>query len=413
MKKRILALSLAAAMVVGALASCNGSETPVTSSQEAVEARDVSLVLWGSQEDQDYLKGVAADFCTKYSADHEDVKSVAIEVQVVGEDNSANEVMKDPAAAADVFGMPTDQIKRLADAKAIFAMPDDVAADIKAFVGQANYDGTVYDGKSYGYPYTVNIAQALYYNTDVFTEEDVASLNKMLEKDIGDVKAFGIDAGAFHSATWYFTGGAELFTNSDKNVCTFDNDDSVAILKFVQENKDKIFIKGGDAANMIKDGKLAAWGDGSWAVQGMKAAFGDKMGVAKMPTITVDGKDYQMKCFGGVKFYAVNAASKEPEVAIALAQFISNEENQMKRYEMRQAIPTAVSLQDNAKIKEDPSVKAYAEQMAFTVVQSPVIPGGWWEDSKALFESIYNGEVAADDIKAKVAEHVASWKTME
>ena len=122
MKKRILALSLAAAMVVGALASCNGSETPVTSSQEAVEARDVSLVLWGSQEDQDYLKGVAADFCTKYSADHEDVKSVAIEVQVVGEDNSANEVMKDPSAAADVFGMPTDQIKRLADAKAIFAM---------------------------------------------------------------------------------------------------------------------------------------------------------------------------------------------------------------------------------------------------------------------------------------------------
>ena len=235
----------------------------------------------------------------------------------------------------------------------------------------------------------------------------------MLEKDIGDVKAFGIDAGAFHSATWYFTGGAELFTNSDKNVCTFDNDDSVAILKFVQENKDKIFIKSGDAANMIKDGKLAAWGDGSWAVQGMKAAFGDKMGVAKMPTITVDGKDYQMKCFGGVKFYAVNAASKEPEVAIALAQFISNEENQLKRYEMRQAIPTAVSLQDNAKIKEDPSVKAYAEQMAFTVVQSPVIPGGWWDDSKALFESIYNGEVAADDIKAKVAEHVASWKTME
>ena len=133
----------------------------------------------------------------------------------------------------------------------------------------------------------------------------------------------------------------------------------------------------------------------------------------KASTLHFDGKDYQMKCFGGVKFYAVNAASKEPEVAIALAQFISNEENQMKRYEMRQAIPTAVSLQDNAKIKEDPSVKAYAEQMAFTVVQSPVIPGGWWEDSKALFESIYNGEVAADDIKAKVAEHVASWKTME
>ena len=46
MKKRILALSLAAAMLVGAMASCNAKEEVVSS--QAVEARDISLTLWGS-----------------------------------------------------------------------------------------------------------------------------------------------------------------------------------------------------------------------------------------------------------------------------------------------------------------------------------------------------------------------------
>ncbi len=410
MKKRILALSLAAAMVVGALASCSSEEKVVSS---ATEARDITLRMWGSSEDQEFMKTIADEWAAKYAAENDDVKSVTVNLEVVGEGDVAGEVMKDPSAAADVFAMATDQIKRLADAQAIYAMPDTIAADVKNLVGEANYNATVYDGKCYGYPFTVNIAQALYYDTTVFTAEDVQSLNTMLEKDIGDKKAFGISKNGYHNATWYFTGGAELFTNSDKSICTFDNDDSISVLKFVQENKDKIYIDDSSAVNLIKDGGLASWGDGSWAVQGMKAAFGDNMGVAKLPTITIDGKEMQMKCFGGVKFYAVNASSKEEEAALALVQYFTNADSQMKRYEMRQAIPTAVSLQDNPTIKEDPSVKAYAEQMAFTVVQAPVIPGGWWDDTMALFEAIYNGQITGDDIKAKVSEHVEAWKTME
>ena len=49
MKRRILALSLAAAMVVGALASCTTKTEEVSS---VVETRDVKLTLWGSEQDQ-------------------------------------------------------------------------------------------------------------------------------------------------------------------------------------------------------------------------------------------------------------------------------------------------------------------------------------------------------------------------
>lgn len=411
MKKRILALSLAAALVVGALASCT-TEQKVVDSQ--VEARSVSLTLWGSEEDQSFLKSVSADFAKQYAADHADVTDLTVDVKIVGEDQSATEALKDINAAADVFGVPGDQTAQLADAKAIYAMPDAVANEIKALVGDETAAKTYYNGSYYGFPYSPNTAQALYYNTDIFTEEDVTNLNTMLEKDLGNVKVIGTETSAFHCSTWYFTAGAELFTGSDKSVCTFDSAECAEMLAFVQENSSKIFAGGGDdAVNLIKDGQLASWLAGSWDAQKMKDAFGDKLGVTMLPKVTVNGKEYQMKCFGGVKYYAVNAASKEPEVAVALAEYLASADVQLKKYEQRGSIPTALALLENDTIKADPIATAYMQQGEHIVVQEPVIPGNWWGDAEALYKDIHGGKISADKIQEEVAAHVASWKEME
>jgi len=413
MKKRILALSLAAAMVVGALASCNGSETTVTSSQAPVEARDVSLVLWGSQDDQDFLKEVSGTFATDYAASHDDVKSVTVEVKIVGEDQSAGEALKDLNAAADVFGVPGDQTGALAEAKAIYAMPDEVVSQIKELVGENTAKKTFYNGSYYGFPYEPNTAEALYYDKSIFDEEDVKSLNKMFEKEGVTAKVIGVQSNAFFSSTWYFTGGAELFTNSDKTVCTFDSDDAVEVLKFVQANADKIYT--GDTANataLMKDGGLAAYMTGAWDAQTMKDTLGDNFAIAMLPKVTVGDKELQMTCFGGVKYYAVNAASKEPEVAIALAQYLSSADTQLKKYEKMGKVPTALALLDNATIKADPVVTAYMQQGEYIVVQEPVIPGDWWGDAEALYKAILAGEVSADNMKEEIAKHVETWKAM-
>lgn len=416
MKKRILALSLAAAMVVGALASCNGSETTVSS--QAVEARDVSLVLWGSEADQDFLKAVSTDFATAYVADHEDVKSITVDVKIVGEDQSATEALKDLNAAADVFGVPGDQTGALAEAKAIYAMPEAVVSEIKELVGEPTAAKTFYNGSYYGFPYSPNTAQALFYNKNIFTEDDVKSLNTMLEKCPEGVKAFGMDENAFFSSTWYFTAGGELFTNSDKNVCTFDSDACVEMLTWVQENAAKMY-KGGttDAAALLQDGKLAAYADGSWNAKTLIDALGDNVAVTKLPEVTVNDKTMQMKCFGGVKYYAVNAASKEPEVAVALAQYLASADVQLKKFEAKLAknelvIPTALSLMNNAKINENPAVAAYMQQGDYIVVQEPVISNDWWGDAAALYKGIFEGTTKPENIKSEITKHIEAWKAM-
>lgn len=410
MKKRILALSLASALVVGAMASCTSEKEPVSS----VEARDVALTLWGAEADQDFLKEVSADFAKSYAADHADVSSVEVTVKIVGEDQSATEALKDINAAADVFGVPGDQTAQLADAKAIYAMPEEINKKIVDLVGQSTADKTFYNGSYYGFPYSPNTAQILYYNTDFFTADEVKSLNTMFEKDNGAVKALGTETSAFHGSTWWLTAGGELFTGSDKTKCTFDSAECTEMMKFVQANAAKLYI--GDepsGTGLIKDGKLAAWLAGSWSKQAMQDAFGDKLGVAVLPTVKVGDKEYQMKCFGGVKYYAVNAASKEPEVAIALAEYLASEEVQLKKYEKLGSIPTALGLLENEKIKNDPITAAYMAQGENIVVQEPCIPGNWWGDAEALYKDIVNGVIKADDIQAKLTEHVESWKTME
>ena len=128
MKKRILALSLAAAMLVGAMASCSAKEEVVSS--EAVEARDITLTLWGPEQDQDFLKAISKEWGDKYAADNADVKSVTVDVKMVGEGDATNNAMNDIAAAADVFGIASDQTKTLVDNNAIFPISESVAAQV-------------------------------------------------------------------------------------------------------------------------------------------------------------------------------------------------------------------------------------------------------------------------------------------
>ena len=180
MKRRILALSLAAAMVVGALASCTAKTEEVSS---VVETRDVKLTLWGSENDQAFLKEVAAAWATQYAADNADVASATVDVQIKGEDVATTDALNDIEAAADVFGVANDQLAQLTAANAIYQMPDSVVSDIKAIVGDSFLGSTMCDGNYYGFPYAPNTAEILFYNKEFYTDDEAKNLNTMLEKD--------------------------------------------------------------------------------------------------------------------------------------------------------------------------------------------------------------------------------------
>ena len=414
MKRRILALSLAAAMVVGALASCTTKTEEVSS---VVETRDVKLTLWGSENDQAFLKEVAAAWATQYAADNADVASATVDVQIKGEDVATTDALNDIEAAADVFGVANDQLAQLTAANAIYQMPDSVVSDIKAIVGDSFLGSTMCDGNYYGFPYAPNTAEILFYNKEFYTDDEAKNLNTMLEKDLGGVTnlAVDIDDQSWNSMTWFATAGAELYTGGDKTVNTMNKPEVTAMLTWLQQQiqaKKIVDIDSADnAAAMLKDKAVGAIFYGAWNKAAFQEALGDNYGVADLPSVTVDGacNNQHLVCFGGNKMLVLNATTKEPEAALSLAQAIISEENQLKRFQMVQQTPTAPALATNADIAADPGVAAEVAQGGYTLTNQPLNgTAGYWDLEKAVVSDLYKGNITADQIQGKLDEMVAA-----
>ena len=406
MKKRILALSLAAAMVVGALASCTATTEPA-GSDATVEARDITLTLWGSEQDQDFLKEVSAAWGTEYAAANADVNSVTVNVQIKGEDNAKTDALNDISAAADVFGVATDHLGPLSDANAIYELPATIASDVKSIIGDnAVYQASVWEGKNYGLPYTDNTAAILYYDKSKLSEEDVKSLNTILEKaNLGT----GI-GGGWHDGMWYLTAG-ELYTNGDTSINTMNNEDVTKLLTWVsgQLKSGKLIHFDGedDEAAAMKDGAIAAVIAGAWAHEKFENAIGtENLGYAELPNVTVPDSnitDKHMNCWGGAKMNVINANSKEPEAALSLAQAIMSLDNQVKRFEMVRMAPASTSLLSNAAIAADSMIAAEVAQTNYSSPASTLLGNSnYWGELGGITEAIRNKTLADGDIQSKL-----------
>ncbi|MDD6395941.1 MAG: extracellular solute-binding protein [Firmicutes bacterium] len=374
------------------------------------EARDVTLTLTSTYEydDESLLYEMCSYFSKKYTEENDDVNSVTINI-VMGNYNYID--LLDIDSMGDVFCTHYQSTKSLADNQAIYPITTS-SDDVINLVGQPMANTTFYNGNYYGYPYAPDTAQIMYYNTSLYTEDDVKSLNVMLEKSFGNIKNLAMNSSSWNTSTWYFTTNAKLFTGGNKDICTFDSAECVEALKFVQANNSNILISNSiDIVTCMKDGMIAAALDGFWAANKYKTALGENFGVEMLPKVTINGRTYQMTCFGGCEYYAVNATSNEPEVAFALAQYLASEEVQLKRYEINGTVPTALALLDNDVIKSDPLTYACMKQGEY-IVPHEVLPLDWWTDSENLFQEIYSGTIKSEDIQSELTKHVESWKQM-
>ena len=118
MKKKVIALVLTVAMATVTLTGCGQkAETPATevteevatteeAPEQEVTVEDVTLTVWGPQEDQAasdaYSNGLLAAMCEEFNAQHPEW-NITFQYGVCGEDVAKDEVTKDVSAAADVY----------------------------------------------------------------------------------------------------------------------------------------------------------------------------------------------------------------------------------------------------------------------------------------------------------------------
>ena len=169
--------------------------------------------------------------------------------------------------------------------------------------------------------------------------------------------------------------------------------------------KNKNFVSDADGSGLagLRDGSVNAIFSGTWDADAVKKALGDNYAAAQLPTITIDGSDKQLMSFAGSKAIGVNPNCKDPDVAVALAQFLGSADAQKAHYTMRNIVPCDKSLASDADIAADPAAVAQTNTIQNTSILQPTISAmsNFWTPAGNFGTSLANGEITEDNAAEK------------
>jgi len=400
--KKIIALLMAFTLIFAVAACGNGTEDggqPTTSDSQAPAANAYVLKVWASQEDQ----ALTRQLFDRFAAANPQY-NVSIDLGVVGEPDAYKTYSEDPAAAADVFFFPNDQLRDFVNAGGLYEVTrgksDIVSRNIDSAV-----DAATLDGKLWGYPATADNGYFLYYDKSVFSEEDVKSLDRMLEvaSAAGKRILMGLDNNGWYLASFFLGAGCTLSIGPDgKQICDFNNANGLSAARAIQAfTSHPAYINGDDPVLVGgMGGSIAAGVSGTWNAEAIQEKLGDNYGATKLPTFTMDGRQVQMGSFGGYKLVGVNSMITDSDklvIAFDFANFLTNEESQLERFNQRAMGPSNANAASNSAVQANIALAALAAQNVFATSQNDVL-GEYWTPAGALGTAIVNQ--SATDLQA-------------
>lgn len=416
MKKKALSLFLVTAMAVS-MVGCGSkdadkntekkdTEVAAATEKEAAaedEAWEGDLTVWSPQEDQD--KNWLQDQCEAFAAEHPNWK-INFNYGVCPEGEAKDNVTKDVEAAADVYMLANDNIPELVSAGAL----SELGGDYLGYVTSTNSDSILasvtYNDSVVAFPFTPN-TWFMYYDKSVFSEDDVKNFDTMLEKagEAGKKVSFKL-TDSWYIEAFYVANGCTLFgdgTDTDAGI-DFGGDKAAAVTEYLVDlAANPNFLVDADGSGLAGLGdSVAALFSGTWDAEAVKEKLGDNMGVAALPTVTIDGKEGQMKSFIGSKAIGVNPNAENQQVAMSLAAYLAGEKAQTAHYEMRNLLPSNI----NISLADDPIATAVTNVMTDTSIMQPLCKemSNYWSPAENMGKNIQSGEVTKDNAAEKTEE---------
>lgn len=416
MKKKALSLFLVTAMAVS-MVGCGSKDadknTEKKNTEAAVEtekpaaaedeAWEGDLTVWSPQEDQD--TNWLQDQCEAFAAEHPNWK-INFNYGVCAEGEAKDNVTKDVEAAADVYMLANDNIPDLVSAGAL----SELGGDYLGYVTSTNSDSILasvtYNDSVVAFPFTSN-TWFMYYDKSVFSEDDVKNFDTMLEKagEAGKKVSFKL-TDSWYIQAFYVANGCTLFgdgTDTDAGI-DFGGDKAAAVTEYLVDlAANPNFLVDADGSGLAGLGdSVAAVFSGTWDADAVKEKLGDNMGVAALPTVTIDGKEGQMKSFIGSKAIGVNPNAENQQVAMSLAAYLAGEKAQTAHYEMRNILPSNI----NISLADDPIATAVTNVMTDTSIMQPLCKemSNYWSPAENMGKNIQSGEVTKDNAAEKTEE---------
>ena len=415
MKKRSvkqLGLGLISLGILGGLAACGNGNSSAEGDTEEGKTLTVSV----DSGYKDYINEIKDTF-----EKENDVKIKLVEKDMF--DQLESLALDGPAGKGpDVMMAAYDRIGALGQQGHL--------AEVK-LGNESAYDETdkaqvTYDGKIYGEPAVIETL-VLYYNKDLVdtapsTFKDLENLSKdsrfAFESEAGKNTGFLAKWTDFYYSYGLIAGyGGYVFGDdgTDPSDIGLNNAGAVEGISYATDWFQNVWPKGmqdiksaGDfASQQFMSNKTAAIIDGPWQAQTYKEN-NINYGVAKIPTLN-NGQPYQP--FGGGKGWVVSNYAKNKDLSQKWLDYVTNQENQEKFFEMVNEIPANQQARETAKAKNDELTTAVIEQYE-TAQAMPNIPemGEVWTGAENLMFDAASGsktpKESADEAVKTISEAI-------
>lgn len=418
-KKKWLVLTLVVSMLITTLIGCNKSAsqndgntkvevTDNDSVQSDLKNQDVSLTLWGTEQDEELLQKMIDSFIEKYKSE----ANISITFMPVDESLAKDTMLADINNAPDVFAFADDQLMTLVSAGVLEKITDD--GTVKASNTQASVEAASIDGELYAYPMTADNGYFLYYNKEYFKEQDLETLDQILAIAQQNNKKVTMDwTSGWYLYSFFGNTGMNMYLNDDgvTNYCDWNSVDgdikgidvANAMLAIA---KNPGFLNGGDDAFVagIKDGSVIAGVSGVWQAENVKEVWGDNYGAVKLPTYTCNGKQVQMASYTGFKLVGVNSYTENREWSEKLANWLTNEANQTLRFVERGLGPSNLNAAESKEVKQSPAITAVIAQSEYGVLQR--VGGNYWDPMAEFGKNMALGNPDNKDLQKVMDELV-------
>ena len=398
-------------IIIMTLTGCSnttGSQKKEVKKEAADKEQTVKLTLWGGAEDQKMLQSMVDDF----KKEHASEASFDIKLAVESETTCKKTLLGDVEKGADVFAFPDDQLQALAASGVLQEIRD--ADQVK----QDNIKGAVeaasVNDRLFAYPMTADNGYFLYYNKKYFSGNDVKKLDTILAKAEKVHKKVTMDwTSAWYLYSFFGNTGLKAGVNEDgvTNYCNWNSkkgkikgiDVAQAMERiagssaFLNTTDDK-FLKG------VQNGSVIAGVSGVWNANAIDKAWGKNYGAVKLPTYTCAGKQVQMASFTGYKMVGVNAYSSDVKWAMKLAEWITNQDNQTRRFAERGQGPSNIKASQSGDIEKSPAIQAVIAQSEYGCLQR--VGGNFWDPISSFGSSVANGTLSPKELQKELDDMV-------
>lgn len=258
----------------------------------------------------------------------------------------------------------------------------------------------------------------MYYDKSVVQETSVSSL----EAIIADCEAanrqfsFYLEGSAWYAASFFFATGCKSEWTVDENgkfesvADTFNSAEGLIAAKGMYKLLNSTCYNNSEkAASFDAAIKSAVVISGTWDYTTAYGILGDNLGVAELPSFTVDGQSYHLGSYRGYKLLGVKPQTdaKRASVMHKLAQYLTSEAAQIERFESLAWGPANTNAQNSDTVKANPGLAALSAQAPYGKLQGQ-IHGSWWDIGKAIATDIKNSDGSDEGLQSALTTYRAA-----